>query len=103
MTVTGVQQFDGPLTPEHVVAADQLSCIVRGALEHLNENCRHALELRYFHELSYREIACILGITPNNAGVRIARALTHLKARLPRCIDGTDLPHPGNPTISAAL
>jgi DNA-directed RNA polymerase specialized sigma24 family protein len=48
------------------------------------------LELRFVSELSYREIAEVLGITSSNAGVRINRALARLKAALSQLVDATD-------------
>ena len=65
-----------------MACAHELVRIVQGALNDLKANDRYILELRYFHELSYREIAHVLGITPTSAGVRLARALGRLKVAL---------------------
>jgi hypothetical protein len=64
--------------------------MVRSALDRLNDNYRQILELRYFHELSYLEISAAIGITPTNTGVRITRALAHLKLAFPQRIEATD-------------
>jgi hypothetical protein len=48
------------------------------------------LELRFVRDLSYGEIGDALGITSNNAGVRINRALARLKAAFPHLVDGAD-------------
>ena len=53
--------------------------MMRSALGRLKVGYRQVLELRYFRELSYHEIAVVIGITPTNAGVRITRALAQLK------------------------
>jgi RNA polymerase sigma factor (sigma-70 family) len=77
-------------TPEDAAAANELFQMVRSALDHLNDNYRQILELRYFQELSYLEISAAIGITPTNVGVRITRALAHLKSAFPQRIEGTD-------------
>ncbi len=77
-------------TPEDAAAANELFQMVRSVLDCLNNNYRQILELRYFQELSYVEISAAIGITPTNAGVRITRALAHLKSALPQLIEGTD-------------
>jgi RNA polymerase sigma factor (sigma-70 family) len=83
-----LEQSDVPPTPEEQVVANELSRMVRSALDRLNVGYRQILELRYRRELSYREIAIVIGITPTNAGVRTTRgALTHLKEELPQLID----------------
>jgi RNA polymerase sigma-70 factor (ECF subfamily) len=66
-------------TPEQIVCVAESIAAVHGALEKLNAQDRNILELRYFQDLSYREIADLLGITTTNAGVRLARALGRLK------------------------
>ena len=83
-------QLDPPPTPEQEVTANELAQIVRDALDGLSANHRQVIELRYIGELSYRETALVLGITPNNAGVRITRALVHLKEMLSQLIDAKD-------------
>ena len=66
--------------------------MVGSALGRLKVGYRQVLELRYFRELSYREIAGVIGITPTNAGVRITRALAQLKETLPpQLIDDLDV------------
>jgi RNA polymerase sigma factor (sigma-70 family) len=77
-------------TPEDEVAANEILCIVRDALGRLDSKQCHVLELRFVRDLSYREIGDALGITSNNAGVRINRALARLKAALPHLADGAD-------------
>jgi RNA polymerase sigma factor (sigma-70 family) len=57
--------------------------IVREALGRLDPGRCRVLELRFVRDLSYREIGDALGITSNNAGVRINRALARLKAVIP--------------------
>jgi RNA polymerase sigma factor (sigma-70 family) len=75
-------------TPEDEVAAYEILCIVRDALKRLDAKQYHVLELRFVRDLSYREIGDVLRVTPNNAGVRINRALARLKEALPHLVDG---------------
>ena len=86
----GVEPWDAARTPEEEVAANEIVWIVRDALRRLGSSHWRVLELRFVRGLSYREIADALGITSNNAGVRIDRALARLKATLPQLVDATD-------------
>jgi RNA polymerase sigma factor (sigma-70 family) len=89
-SVAGPEPCDLAPTPEDVAAANEILCIVRDALGRLDAKQCHVLELRFVRDLSYREIGDALGITSNNAGVRINRALAHLKATLPHLVEGAD-------------
>ena len=57
---------------------------VERALSELDESSRRIVELRYFHDLEYREIAFIEGGTPLGARLRVHRALSRLRGRLGR-------------------
>jgi RNA polymerase sigma factor (sigma-70 family) len=89
-SVAGPEPCDLAPTPEDEVAANEILCIVRDALCRLDAGHCQVLELRFVRDLSYREIGDALGITSNNAGVRINRALARLKAALPDLVDGAD-------------
>ncbi len=52
------------------------------ALALLDADQRRAVELRFLHGLSYREIGHVLGISELNARVRVHRALKRLRERL---------------------
>jgi RNA polymerase sigma-70 factor (ECF subfamily) len=80
-----------PETPEELVCAHELSRLVYCALEDLDAQDRRIVELRYFHNLSYREIAVVLGITTTNAGVRLARALGRLRKILLLYVEEQDV------------
>jgi RNA polymerase sigma-70 factor (ECF subfamily) len=80
-----------PETPEQLACAHQLIRIVCGALECLTAQDRNIVELRYFQNLNYREIAMVLGITTTNAGVRLARALGRLRKFLLLYIEEKDV------------
>jgi RNA polymerase sigma factor (sigma-70 family) len=89
-SVAGPEPCDLAPTPEDEVAANEILCIVRDALCRLDAGHCQVLELRFVRNLSYREIGDALGITSNNAGVRINRALARLKAALPHLVGGAD-------------
>lgn len=52
------------------------------ATEKLSEDHREVIRLRYFADLSFKEIAAALGISENSAKVIHHRALKHLSSRL---------------------
>jgi RNA polymerase sigma-70 factor (ECF subfamily) len=52
------------------------------ALDRLSETQRHCLTLREYGELSYREIADVLGLSPEEVGVHIFRARRRLQQLL---------------------
>ncbi len=57
---------------------------VEHALEQLEASDRQALVFRYLYDLDYREMAYVLGISPNACRVRVHRASGRLRARLGR-------------------
>jgi RNA polymerase sigma-70 factor, ECF subfamily len=61
------------------IAADR----VRVVLGTINPKYREAVMLRYFDDLSPKEIAKILGISHNNASVRIHYGLAELRKKYP--------------------
>ena len=81
---------DVPLDDEARAAEDGLDGIeiaedyaaVRRALDSLGASDREIIRLAFFDELSGAEIAAMLNCTPNNAYVRLHRALKKLKAML---------------------
>lgn len=52
------------------------------AIRNLDENYRVVLECRYLHELSEKETAEVLGLTPKTVNVRACRARNKLQAVL---------------------
>ena len=52
------------------------------ALENLADDERELINLHYYQELTQRQIADIMGLTPSNVGVRIHRAVTKLKKQI---------------------
>jgi RNA polymerase sigma factor (sigma-70 family) len=74
---------DGRPTPEHVAAAAQSRDRLLRALHQLPLAARQILTLS-LEGLANREIAALLGITDNNANVRLSRARAALRAALER-------------------
>ena len=70
--------FDGDL--DAAQRAARLSVVLR----QLRPKCRAAVELRFTQELSYREIALHLGISPQMAKKYVAQALGHCRRRMAR-------------------
>jgi len=72
-------QDDGELQDEEIERRELIS-IVRRALDRLDTKCRELVELRYFHELSFGEIALKVGESENTVTVRTRRCLDKLRA-----------------------
>jgi RNA polymerase sigma factor (sigma-70 family) len=53
-------------------------------LQQLRPKCRAAVELRFTHGLSFREIAMHLGVSPQMAKKYVAQALGHCRRRMAR-------------------
>jgi RNA polymerase sigma factor (sigma-70 family) len=71
-------QFDGDLDARQRVA--RLGIV----LQQLRPKCRAAVELRFTHGLSFREIAMHLGVSPQMAKKYVAQALVHCRRRMAR-------------------
>ena len=70
--------FDGDLDVTQRVA--RLGVV----LKQLRPKCRAAVELRFTHDLSFREIALQLGVSPQMAKKYVAQALGHCRRRMAR-------------------
>lgn len=71
-------EFDGELDATQRIA--RLGVV----LKQLRPKCRAAVVLRFTHELSYREIAIHLGVSPQMAKKYVAQALGHCQRRMAR-------------------
>ena len=71
-------EFDGNLDASQRVAR------LRVVLQQLRPKCRAAVELRFTHGLSFREIAMHLGVSPQMAKKYVAQALVHCRRRMAR-------------------
>lgn len=68
--------FDGDLD------AAQRGLRLGTVLQQLRPKCRAAVELRFTHDLSYREIAVHLGVSPQMAKKYVAQGLSHCRRRM---------------------
>jgi RNA polymerase sigma-70 factor (ECF subfamily) len=66
------------------VRVEQVHGLLRKAMEELSPDHRAVVDLTYFHELGYREIAEILGCPVDTVKTRMFYARRHLR----RCLDG---------------
>lgn len=64
------------------VDADLLAGKIRGWIHALPERQREALVLSRYHDLSHREIASVMGISPRTVNNHIVRALGNLHDRI---------------------
>ena len=69
-------------TPEQDLGQRQVSAILVQAMGKLSPEHRAVLDLTYFHDIGYREIADILGCPVGTVKTRMHHARKHLKARL---------------------
>lgn len=69
-------------TPEQDLGHRQVSAILVQAMGTLSPEHRAVLDLTYFHDIGYREIADILGCPVGTVKTRMHHARKHLKARL---------------------
>jgi RNA polymerase sigma-70 factor (ECF subfamily) len=71
--------IDTGTTPSQAFARQELRDRIRALLQLLSPQDREILWMRTFDDLSYEDIATVLGITKNAATVRYVRALRRLK------------------------
>ncbi|MGE5294558.1 MAG: RNA polymerase sigma factor [Solirubrobacterales bacterium] len=77
-----------PTPPEELVRQEQKEQ-VRKAIESLPPGQRAALVLSYYQQLSYREVAEVLGCSVGAVKTQMSRALATLAQRLPDSIGAT--------------
>jgi RNA polymerase sigma-70 factor (ECF subfamily) len=75
-------------TPEQELQRRETLALVMRSLDGLAEREREAIALRYGGGLSVAETASILGVTENNAGVMLHRAIAKLRKSLEEVRDG---------------
>jgi RNA polymerase sigma-70 factor (ECF subfamily) len=64
--------------PDEALASHEQGVALRAALDALGDPCRTVIELRYFGDLSYDEIARELGLSIKAAGSRLHKCLRRL-------------------------
>ena len=61
--------------PDSQVMNHEQMLLIRKALDELGDPCRDVIELRYFGDLSYEEIASSLNLNPKTVSSRLSRCL----------------------------
>jgi RNA polymerase sigma-70 factor (ECF subfamily) len=64
--------------PDALLQIAETSRLVRESLDRLGEPCREIIELRYFGDLSYDEIATELRLNPKTVSSRLSKCLDRL-------------------------
>jgi len=64
--------------PDALLQIAETSRLVRKSLDRVGEPCREIIELRYFGELSYEEIAAELRLNPKTVSSRLSKCLDRL-------------------------
>jgi RNA polymerase sigma-70 factor, ECF subfamily len=87
---------DGGTGPMQKVQKQELSAIIRQALEGLNERQRMAVVLNKFEDMNYAEIAEVMGLTTKAIKSLLSRARMNLRIALSSYIymDGQPVPVP---------
>jgi len=77
----GVSPIDVPSRnpgPDLVLETAETSQLVRQSLDRLDQPCREIIELRYYGDLSYEEIAAELRLNPKTVSSRLSKCLDRL-------------------------
>jgi len=64
--------------PDRLLQIAETSRLVRQSLDRLDEPCREIIELRYYGDLSYAEIAAELRLNPKTVSSRLSKCLDRL-------------------------
>ena len=70
---------------------------IRNAVANLPEELREAITLRYWQDMSYGQIATVLGTTENNARQRVHQARNKLRSQLKFLISDQDFAREAKP------
>ena len=76
-----------PMEPRDEVVQAQLRRVLSEAVDALSANHRAVIELTYFHEIGYREIAQIMGCPVETVKTRMFHARRRLKTLLPERLE----------------
>jgi RNA polymerase sigma-70 factor (ECF subfamily) len=66
--------------PDALLMTKESFRLVRQSLDRIGEPCREIIELRYYGDLSYEEIARALNLNPKTVSSRLSKCLTRLQA-----------------------
>jgi RNA polymerase sigma-70 factor, ECF subfamily len=71
-----------PVQSDHLLETAELQQQINAALESLPERCRLVMHLRWREQLSYAEVAEVMGISVKGVENQLARGLERLRAKL---------------------
>lgn len=91
--------------PDNVLARREDAARLRACLDELGDPCREILDLRYFADLSYEEIAAGLRLNVKTVSSRLSKCLDRLGALVRRRLGDDAAPaanHPSHPRLTDA-
>jgi len=71
-----------PSQPDHLLDARERRTLLRHAMQSLPERCRMVMQLRWHEQMSYAEIAAVMGISVKGVENQLSRGLHALRQRL---------------------
>jgi len=89
--------------PEQVVVSQQQACAVQRLLETLPAPYRTPIVLRYWYDMSYREIADIMGVTESTIKTRLHRARAKLAQQVVVKADESSQRSVNQPAVEGAM
>jgi RNA polymerase sigma-70 factor, ECF subfamily len=78
-TSHGADDVASPDRPDELLERDETTARIRDALAALPERCRMVMELRWREQLSYAEIAEVMGISVKGVENQLSRGLQRLR------------------------
>jgi RNA polymerase sigma-70 factor (ECF subfamily) len=66
-------------SPDEALMSAERQQMLRSALDRVGEPCQEILELRYFGDLSYEELAAALKLNPKTVSSRLSKCLARLE------------------------
>lgn len=65
--------------PDEALISNEEMVMLRQAVDRLSDPCREIIELRYFGDLSYEELAATLNLNPKTVSSRLSKCLDRLE------------------------
>lgn len=78
----GVSVVSATIAPEELLDAESLESAIERAVNQLPDRCREVFVLNRYHNLTYAEVAQVLGISVKTVETQMGRALLALRQRL---------------------
>ena len=78
--------------PDAALMAAEEGALLHQAVDRLDDPCREVIQLRYFADLSYEEIALALGLNPKTVSSRLSKCLDRLETLARGLFPGEETP-----------